>query len=266
MKVKKVRYLRGVLLFLLGICITTAMLINLKKVNRVIITRSYNGSQSHDSWCKVTQEIKDPTFKRQVIEDPTKYKGWSHPWWTPYKSSNLIDYVDVDNLITFDTNDCDKDTWDDGNKHIRIFMMLHSNPNEGGEKARNDNRQTWMKFLRDFPFVKVNFVIGLPRNASQQLNLWKEQQNHCDLIQFNFIDSYYNATVKTAHSIQYFYRYPWNETSTPPEFMLRGDDDIYVNIPKLVEVLNPYLTKRYSDQYLCISDSSHFSMHSYNFQ
>lgn len=178
---------------------------------------------------------------RQEVTDLDSYKGWVHPWWPPHKSTNMADHVDLDNFVIFDTKDCKSDGMKHNERRVELFLMLNSNPDEGGERSRNDNRQTWMKFLKDFPSVKVNFVIGLPKNALQQEELWKEQHKHCDMIQFNFVDTYFNSTVKMAHSVEYFYRYPWDENSGPPEFMLKGDDDIYVNIKKMIEVLDPFL-------------------------
>ena len=93
--------------------------------------------------------------------------------------------------------------------------------------------------------VKVAFVVGLPSHPDQQEKLQLEQKLNCDIIQVNVLDSYSNATLKTANSIQYFYRNNWDDKNGPPNFMVRGDDDIYVNVPKMVEVADKYHKQRF---------------------
>ena len=92
--------------------------------------------------------------------------------------------------------------------------------------------------------VKVVFVLGRPKNSSHQVELLAEHKKHCDIIQFNFEDHYYRLTLKTSFSIQYFYRNSWSETQGPPSFMAKGDDDIFVDIPKLVKVIDSYAEQR----------------------
>ena len=93
--------------------------------------------------------------------------------------------------------------------------------------------------------VKVAFVVGIPNHPQEQEKLELEQSLYCDILQVNVQESYYNLTLKTAYSIQYFYRNNWNEEHGPPDFLMKGDDDIYVNIPKLVALANSYNDKRY---------------------
>ena len=94
--------------------------------------------------------------------------------------------------------------------------------------------------------MKVVYVIGTPKDSHQQEKLMEEQKKNCDLIQFKFQDSYYNATIKTSMSLQYFYRYHWSPTEGPPYFMLNGDDDIFVNVPQLMELAESYSKKSIS--------------------
>ena len=96
-------------------------------------------------------------------------------------------------------------------------------------------------FFQKYPEVKVVFALGIPKDPHQQKKLEEEQSIKCDLIQFKHIDNYHNTTLKTAHSVQYFYRNNWDSNHGPPDFLMKGDDDIYINIPQLVKTVKPFL-------------------------
>ena len=108
------------------------------------------------------------------------------------------------------------------------------------------NTITIFQMFQKYSMVKVVYIIGTPKDGSQQQKLLKEQKTHCDMIQFNFQDSYHNQTIKTGFSIQYFYRNLWDKKIGPPHFLVKGDDDIFVNIPGLVSLVGSYHEQRWA--------------------
>ena len=53
-----------------------------------------------------------------------------------------------------------------------------------------------------------------------------------DIIQAKFVDSYANLTVKSIALIRWVVDY-----CSQAEFMLKADDDMYINVPLLIDVL-----------------------------
>ena len=41
-------------------------------------------------------------------------------------------------------------------------------------------------------------MLGLPSQATEQAELYRENEEHQDLVQGNFIDTYYNLTFKSV--------------------------------------------------------------------
>lgn len=79
--------------------------------------------------------------------------------------------------------------------------------------------------------VKVLFLTGVPETASAvQALLYAENRKHGDIIQENFIDSYGNLSIKTGMLLKWVCKYSKSNIS----FVLKVDDDVYVNLYKLV--------------------------------
>ena len=79
-------------------------------------------------------------------------------------------------------------------------------------------------------------MVGRPplANKSQafQRHLEKEHLAHCDLLQFDYIEHYNNNTLKQLHAMQYLYR-KFGTATGLLEYVLRADDDVFLNIPLL---------------------------------
>ena len=95
-------------------------------------------------------------------------------------------------------------------------------------------------FLHDYPFMKTIFLVGRsPQSEKSQfieIQLEREQSSYCDLLQFDFNEHIVNNTLKQLHAIQYIYQI-FSLISSPPEYLVRTDDDIFFNIPLFVTVL-----------------------------
>ncbi|EDW35140.1 GL24759 [Drosophila persimilis] len=89
-------------------------------------------------------------------------------------------------------------------------------------------RQTWMHYgsRRD---VGMAFVLGRTTNVALNESLNKENYIYGDMIRGNFIDSYFNLTLKTISMLE------WADTHCPSaKFILKTDDDMFINVPKLL--------------------------------
>ena len=95
--------------------------------------------------------------------------------------------------------------------------------------------------------MKAIFLVGRPPPSNMshmtQKEIEEEQLRHCDILQFNFIDNLFNNTLKQLYALQYLYQ-TFNEHPGPPEYILRADDDLFINIPMLDKLLKAADEKR----------------------
>lgn len=113
-----------------------------------------------------------------------------------------------------------------------FLIFIHSAP-ENVEK-RTAIRDTWGANTN--LSIKVLFMLGFTSNQAVQQVLNEEQEKYNDIVQGNFIDKYRNITYKHVMALKWIY-YFCNQT----EFVLKTDDDVFINMPKLIHSLLPTL-------------------------
>jgi hypothetical protein len=92
-------------------------------------------------------------------------------------------------------------------------------------KQRNAIRKTWAKNMNlENSKTKILFVLGSSESYSVQNRVIKEDDKHNDLIQWEFIDSYYNCTLKAIGILRWTLFYCKNV-----KFIMKTDEDILVN-------------------------------------
>ncbi|KAH8240974.1 hypothetical protein KR026_009553 [Drosophila bipectinata] len=99
-------------------------------------------------------------------------------------------------------------------------------------------RQTWMHYgsRRD---IGMAFVLGRGTNATANERLDRENMMYADMIRGNFIDSYYNLTLKTISALE------WSLWHCPlAKYVLKTDDDMFINMPKLMKFIDTLSAKR----------------------
>ena len=116
-------------------------------------------------------------------------------------------------------------------------------------EARNAIRETWMKWKQpnkinktngspttnghETPRIEIAFLVGEIGNETLQNRIYSESEAHGDIIQEGFYDSYLNLTLKSVMLLK------WVTTYCPEvNFVLKTDDDMYVNVPVLIEYLS----------------------------
>ncbi|KAE8621414.1 hypothetical protein XENTR_v10004827 [Xenopus tropicalis] len=113
------------------------------------------------------------------------------------------------------------------------FLVLLVTTNHSQKEERNVIRQTWGKErLIGDKLVSTYFLLGAGTNPRLQEELIEESNTYNDIIQRDFIDSYYNLTLKTIMGIE------WICTHCPQTtFVMKTDTDMFVNPLYLVELL-----------------------------
>ncbi|XP_030053077.1 beta-1,3-galactosyltransferase 4 [Microcaecilia unicolor] len=97
-------------------------------------------------------------------------------------------------------------------------------------EARQVIRQTWGS-TRELDGLRILtlFALGQPQAVAVQAQLDQEFTEHRDLVQGTFRDTYRNLTLKTLMLLR------WASTFCPEaHFLLKVDDDVFVNTKRLV--------------------------------
>lgn len=99
--------------------------------------------------------------------------------------------------------------------------------------ARRVIRQTWGKERTVAGKRLVTyFLLGAPVDNGQQADISAESQEYKDIIQKDFVDTYYNLTLKTMMGIEWIHQF-CNQSS----FVMKTDVDVFVNVFYLTELL-----------------------------
>ncbi|XP_060934503.1 UDP-GlcNAc:betaGal beta-1,3-N-acetylglucosaminyltransferase 7 [Limanda limanda] len=137
-------------------------------------------------------------------------------------------------------------------RHCRYFPMVHNHPEMcGGEiyllmviksvATQHDRREvirkTWGKQqVVDGKRIKTLFLLGKPSNEAERANHQKlveyENKIYGDILQWDFLDSFFNLTLKETHFLKWFHTY-----CPGVRYVFKGDDDVFVSLDNIIEYL-----------------------------
>ena len=114
--------------------------------------------------------------------------------------------------------------------HEDIFLLTYVHSAPAHHKRRMAIRETW-GHPKNFPeFIhRVVFLMGKSKEHALQEALQMESDMYGDIIQEDFIDSYRNLTYKAIEGLKWI-----SHHCAHARFILKTDDDIFVNIFTLV--------------------------------
>ena len=92
-------------------------------------------------------------------------------------------------------------------------------------------RQTWGTDHAMNKTWKTMFLLGQPQHLTEKRYLSSETEIYGDIVQGFQTDSYYNLTLKTEMGLE------WAAKYCDFDFLLKADDDVFVNSYKLVDYL-----------------------------
>ncbi|XP_067897592.1 UDP-GlcNAc:betaGal beta-1,3-N-acetylglucosaminyltransferase 7 [Heterodontus francisci] len=138
-------------------------------------------------------------------------------------------------------------------RHCRYFPMILNHP----EKCSGDIyllvivksiitqydrraaiRKTWGKEkVMDGKQVKTLFLLGISSNENERPHHQKlleyEDIIYRDILQWDFLDTFFNLTLKEVNFLKWFSTYCENV-----EYIFKGDDDVFVSTENILEFLN----------------------------
>lgn len=150
-------------------------------------------------------------------------------------------------------------------RHCRLFPMLLNHPEKcSGETyllmviksvaTQHDRREvirkTWGKErVVNGKRVKTLFLLGTPSNEAERANHQKlvayEDHIYGDILQWDFLDSFFNLTLKETHFLKWFHTY-----CPRVRYVFKGDDDVFVSVENIFE----FLDSRSYDKNLFVGD------------
>lgn len=155
-------------------------------------------------------------------------------------------------------------------RHCRYFPMLLNHPEKctDGEvhllmvvksiieqhDRREAVRKTWGKEQTvDGKKIKTLFLVGTPAAGKDTKNLQKlieyEDMLYKDILQWDFMDTFFNLTLKEINFLKWFDIFCPNV-----HFIFKGDDDVFVNTQNLLELISFKVEER-QDADLFVGDT-----------
>ena len=98
--------------------------------------------------------------------------------------------------------------------------------------------------------VGFAFIVGKSTDEAVQNDLEAESSKHKDIVQVNMIDDYANLTIKVAGLFNWL-----NHNCPEVAFLLKIDDDVYLNVRNLVTMLQSIDPSRLSVYGSAIKDN-----------
>lgn len=128
----------------------------------------------------------------------------------------------------------------DGNEYEKVVILYVIKSALANEDKRNAIRKSW-GWENRFSDVNIKriFMLGISRDSFTQDQIDEESAKNKDLVQAEFIDTYYNNTIKTIMSFR------WVVQHCPKaQFIMFSDDDMYISTKNLLKFIRNPFNKR----------------------
>ncbi|XP_066976442.1 beta-1,3-galactosyltransferase 5-like [Macrobrachium rosenbergii] len=119
------------------------------------------------------------------------------------------------------------------NQDVYLLNAVTSNPSQ--VYHRELIRKMWgRKYMARNLKIRTVFIVGTIPSQITQKHLTEESTKYRDIIQFDFLETRKNLTIKSLAAVHWFRAFCPNAT-----WILKSDVDAYINFWALIEVLRP---------------------------
>ena len=114
-----------------------------------------------------------------------------------------------------------------------IDLLIFIFTTKSRQQRRDAIRETWATHSRNNtnPKFRYVFLVGFSDKESES-ELLRENEYHQDMAMQQFKDSYRNLTLKTMMGIEWHVKF-----CSQAKFVMKTDDDVYVNVESVLEVI-----------------------------
>lgn len=123
------------------------------------------------------------------------------------------------------------------NQHYFLLILVSSSP--AYFDRRKSIRQTWAADSSIKTRWKTVFLLGQSRDKNHSELLLREEAFYGDLIRADYYEHYWNQTLKIEMGFEWASRY------CSFTFLLKADDDVFINPPAAIAVLNRATTPKH---------------------
>ena len=121
-------------------------------------------------------------------------------------------------------------------QHYDLLILVSSAP--ANLERRNNIRNTWAFERVLKPRWTTAFLVAQTQIEALSNSLLKEDEDYGDLVRANYYDHYWNQTRKIQMGFEWAIRY------CNFSFLLKTDDDVFVNIPGVLSFLRELSTPK----------------------
>ena len=130
------------------------------------------------------------------------------------------------------------------NKDSKILLIAAVSSSSKNFNMRQSIRATWAN-QSYFNKIKIAFILGNSGNESINRMIRRESENHGDIVQVDFLDTYDNLTLKTLQIMRWTAEYCANA-----RFVIKIDDDMIMNSKKVYQYLKK-IEANASNKFFC---------------
>uniref|UniRef100_A0A2C9JQQ7 Hexosyltransferase n=1 Tax=Biomphalaria glabrata TaxID=6526 RepID=A0A2C9JQQ7_BIOGL len=216
MKLKCLKLRRNVLLPIFGlnlICFMIIFLENVKFFQLAILTETKLPTTTALTAVPTTTTTINPTLARKLekikvdLNDSQLTQETMFPW------RNIGRYLMLDPYL------CKR-----GVESLDIILIVHTAP--ANLHRRQRIRETFGNESFFLPFrIRVAFLLGKTQNKTLERVLWFEHVTYNDTVMGDFLDSYYNLSIKGVMGYRWVSQYCSNS-----KYVFKIDDDVIVNM------------------------------------
>ncbi|KAM9460861.1 beta-1,3-galactosyltransferase 2-like isoform 1-T2 [Clarias gariepinus] len=209
----------------------------------VLLLYYVNSTEVSEIWSEIARIIKKTTFSTETAASNGYFIASGLEWSSsalPDKqcqpeTTYLVAYPCKYHYILNESERCQ-------NEKPFLVLMVPVAPNN--REARDAVRTTWgsEKMVMN-KVVSLFFLLGQPGHEEReemQQKILQESEEHHDIIQSDFLDSYKNLTIKTMVIMEWLATYCQNAA-----YAMKIDSDMFLNVNSLINMLLQAPRKNY---------------------